>query len=273
MLEFDFEGHRVELQTQCITDYIHRHISEYKTFLHIDALRYLRSLGYRGTAVDVGANIGNQAIFFSRFCAFGRVVAVEGSKEIQKILRDNLRHSPNGACPVEVIGAFVSSVPELYFNLHETQGGRWFLSEVPIGADSVRVSTVALDEVCVGKGRIDLIRIDVEAHELEVLKSGTGTLLRDHPHLCVEVYPGHSDHLCNFLGDYGYLQVETGTSTTVHFVHVGRVAVKVSRILMSGPRWMSSRSVRRWRQIAAKLSIKSRRWRTQGNFLTFVEQG
>jgi FkbM family methyltransferase len=266
MLAFDFEGHRVELQTQSSTDYIHRHISEYKTFLHINTLRYLRSLGYRGTAVDVGANIGNQAIFFSRFCAFGRVVAVEGSEEIQKILRDNLRHRPNGACPVEVIDAFVSSVPELYLNrYHATQEGRWFLSEVPVGADSVRVSTVALDEVCVGRGRIDLIRIDVEGHELEVLKSGIGTLLRDHPHLCVEVFPGHSDHLWSFLGDYGYLQVETGTSTTVHFVHVGWLAVMALRILMSAPRWMSSRSVWRWRHLAAKLSIKSRRWRTRSN--------
>jgi FkbM family methyltransferase len=234
-----------------------------QTFRQVDILAKIRSLRYRGAVVDIGANTGNHSIFFSRFCEFRRIVAVEGSKDLFVVLRENARHNENPACPIEVVGAFVSCTRDLYFNDGtKSLPGRWFLTEVPISADSMPVRTVTLDELCHDIRNIDLIRIDADAHELEVLKSGKETLRRNRPDVWVEIPEGYIAHISCLLERQGYMRAEW-SGTTVRFVHIGTFASSVLGMLRSSPKWLSTRTVWRWQRLMLGVSAARRRARSR----------
>jgi FkbM family methyltransferase len=260
MSAFEFEGQRFDLQGAA-TDLGHG-ASEKPTFRQVEILARIRSLRYRGAVVDIGANTGNHCLFFSRFCEFRRIVAVEGPKDLCVALRENARHSENPVYPIEVVGAFVSCMRDLYLNdATKSLPGRWFLTEVPISADSIPVRTVTLDELCREIRNIDLIRIDADAHELEVLKSGEETLRRDRPDVWVEVPDGYIAHISRLLERRGYMSAEW-SGTTIRFVHIGTFASSVLGMLRSSPRWLSMRTVWRWQRLMLSMSAARRRVRS-----------
>jgi FkbM family methyltransferase len=224
-----------------------------------DLFQYIQSRKYRGTVVVVGGNIGHDVTQFSCSSAFGRVVAVEcmvGETNLRQcILQD--RHN---LAPIEVVATFVSSRPELFLNVNRSPNdGKWFLTEVPIGTDSTRVRAVKLDEVCANRGNIDLIKISVDVHELEILESGSKTLRCHRPDICVETY--HLMLVTTLMESYGYLQAETLGNMNAYFVHVGRVAVAISHILSAAPFWFASPTVWRWKRIVTRIAMTRRRWR------------
>jgi len=261
MSAFEFEGQRFDLQGAA-TDVRHG-ASEKPTFRQVEILAKIRSLGYRGAVVDIGANTGNHCVFFSRFCEFRRIVAVEGPKDLCEVLRENARHNENAACPIEVVGAFVSCMRDLYFNDGtKSFPGKWFLTEVPISPDSTPVRTVTLDELCRDIRNIDLIRIDTDAHELEVLKSAEETLRRNRPDVWVEIPEGCIAPISCLLERRGYMRAEW-SGTTVRFVHIGTFASSVLGMLRSSPKWLSTRTVWRWRRWMLRISSARRRARSR----------
>src|SRR5262249_20962331 len=154
-----------------------------------ELLRYLQSREYRGTIIVIGDNVRDDVIFCARSCGFGRVVAVGGNVPGTNSLH-NIQNQVKDA-RIEVVSTFVSNRPELFLNQTTRPAGeKWFLTEVPVGPDSRRVFTRTVDEVCSNKACINIIKIDVDAHELEILKSGAKTLRKHHPDLCVKTYPG-----------------------------------------------------------------------------------
>lgn len=77
--------------------------------MNLEPLRFLQSKEYRGTVVVVGGNIGDDAIFLSRSCSFGRVIAIEGIEAAAKNLLQNISRHQYSAAPIEVLATFVSS--------------------------------------------------------------------------------------------------------------------------------------------------------------------
>jgi FkbM family methyltransferase len=261
MSAFEFEGQRFDLQGAARDG---RHgASEKPTFRQVEVLAKIRSLRYRGAVVDIGADTGTHCVFFSRFCEFRRIIAVEGPKDLCVVLRENARHNENPVRPIEVVGAFVSCMRDVYFNDGtKSLPGRWFLTEVPISPDSMPVRTVTLDELCRDIRNIDLIRIDADAHELEVLKSGAETLRRNRPDVWVEIPEGYIGHISGLLERRGYMRAEW-SGTTVRFVHIGTFASRVLGMLGSSPKWLSTRTVWRWRQLMLSVSAARRRARSR----------
>jgi FkbM family methyltransferase len=227
----------------------------------LDPFQYIQSRKYRGTVVVVGGHIGHDAIRFSRSSAFGRVVAVEGVGGAYNFLQSTLLDQDKSA-PIEVLATFVSNRPELFLNVDKSPNdGKWFLTEVPVGPDSNRVSAITLDEVCANRENIDVIRISVDAHELEILESGSKTLRRHHPDICVEICLHHTIFVTRVMESHGYLQAETLGHMNAYFVYVGHVAVAISHILSAAPFWISSRLVWRWKRMTTGISMARRRWR------------
>ena len=226
-----------------------------------ELFRYLQSREYRGTIIVIGDNVRDDVIFCARSCRFGRVVAVDGNVTNTNSPH-NIRNQDKDA-RIEVVSTFVSIRPELFLNqTTRPAGGKWFLTEVPVGPDSTRVFARTLDEVCSNKGCINIIKIDVDAHELEILKSGAKTLRKHHPDLCVKTYRGHTGHISKLLQGCGYTQVKVLEDSTIYFVHIGWLAVTIVRILAASPLWISSRSVWRWRRITSQMAMmrQRRRW-------------
>lgn len=146
-------------------------------------------------AVDVGANIGELTV------PFARAVGPEGAclaVEPIPFLADALRRTAfaNGLDWIEVFQCAASADAatanlDLRYGegaLVDSGGSRLVESAV---AGGVRVATEPLDALIarsrLGARRVSLIKVDVEGHELPVLRGAEGTLRRHRPALAIEI--------------------------------------------------------------------------------------
>lgn len=124
------------------------------------------------TALDVGANIGNHTLYFSK--RFHRVVAFEPNPEVFRVLQINVENRTN----VEAVNIGLSdragvaklSVPAL-------NRGAGQLSD----AGNVAIQLSTLDQLEQTDARIGLLKIDVEGHENNVLLGGESTIRQQKP--------------------------------------------------------------------------------------------
>jgi FkbM family methyltransferase len=179
-------------------DLILNAMQEWKTFYEGDALRYLtRTVPRGGVIVDVGANIGNHAVFFAVYMA-ELVIAIEPAPELAALLRQNLAANliENATVIEAAAGAkagegYVVRPQGSVTNAGATQV-RPILNQVsPAGADLVPITTIdAIVEAHageIGDRTVTLLKIDVEGNEYAVL-AGSKRLLAEHrPHLLVEI--------------------------------------------------------------------------------------
>jgi FkbM family methyltransferase len=167
-------------------------------------LKYLRQIGpCRGMAIDVGASCGYYSLALSG--VYDQVVSFE----------------PNHEIAAHLIGAHLKNVRVVLEGLSSVLGESTL--HIPI-ADGVKMpGWASLDEQnCPNATSFDrrqialhtldehdlhnvgFIKIDVEGHELEVLRGAEQTLRRDHPHLLVEVRAEHLAEVRTLLLGWGY---------------------------------------------------------------------
>lgn len=126
------------------------------------------------TVLDIGANIGYYVLMELQLIGRdGKLVAVEPSPMNVELLRNNL--VLNGYDDVEVHQAAVSDQPgqrEFFLSemsnlntFHDTGTGRLHLS-----GKTIQVETLTVPQIMEGRS-LDLIRMDVEGHEVEVINS------------------------------------------------------------------------------------------------------
>jgi FkbM family methyltransferase len=142
-----------------------------------------RLLRTNSSAADVGAHIGSFLSVVLRVAPQGRHLAIEASNEKSAILRGRF---PN----VEVHGVAASDQDgTAKFQEYARHSGYSHLSRPPITVDekitSYVVKTKRLDTIAAGR-TVDLIKIDVEGHELQVLRGATETIKRSRPSVIFE---------------------------------------------------------------------------------------
>lgn len=136
-------------------------------------------------ALDVGANIGNHSIYFSRF--FGCVRAFEPHPVTFEILNINakLYHK------IEAFNCGLSEVSG-YVEMEENStnlGGSRIVSH-----GSFKVKVCRLDDIDLNPSKIKLIKLDVEGHEAAVLRGGSNLIAVAQPIILFEA------HLNDFNG-------------------------------------------------------------------------
>ena len=159
-----------------------------------------------GTALDIGANHGVYSYFMVRH--FDRVVAFEpqpacvqtlrawakGRVEIRRVALSDRRGGGQLAIPVKAGVALTG-----YARLDAPVAGA--SSQLPVTVE--RLDDQGIDDV-------RFVKIDVEGHELPVLRGGDVLLRRDRPILLVEIEqrhlgPGHTvTEIVTHLADRGY---------------------------------------------------------------------
>ena len=147
-------------------------------------------------AIDVGANIGAQALPLARSTgATGRVIAVEPADSAVARLRQNCALNaglqPRLTLVHRALGAPGEAPAANYF-------ASWPLEQVagahPVHQGAPEPSTAngsTLDDLVgeLGLTKVDLIKLDVDGNELPVLKGAAGTLARFHPVVVFELCP------------------------------------------------------------------------------------
>jgi FkbM family methyltransferase len=148
------------------------------------------------TVVDVGAHVGAYTYALCRCVgAEGQVIAVEPIPELANLLR---RATTRLRLPVTVAECALSSQEgeaELLIPLDNgvRRPGMATLEKHSAAGFRERVRLRRLDELCRNvRGRVSFMKIDVEGHELAVLRGSIGTLQQDRPNLFVEIEQRHS---------------------------------------------------------------------------------
>ena len=178
-----------------------------------------RLLPSGGIAVDAGANVGIHTLAMTQVVgAKGKVFAFEPTCFAVEKLRNSLALNPSLQGSVEVLHAFLAPEPgfeppqEIFSSwplgasddVHPSHGGS--LKETT-GAVSIHLDSFLRER---GVERLDLIKLDVDGHELDVLKGASESIDRFRPsvvvELCTEVAIEHghtvSDILEFFLNRY-----------------------------------------------------------------------
>ena len=164
------------------------------------------------TAVDVGANVGDYTYALCRHVGpTGGVIAVEPIPDLARMLS---RATKRLGLPVKVFNCALSSRDgnaQLFIPVRNGKrlAGFATLERRMVAGFSRRVILRRLDDLCRDvRGRISFLKIDVEGHELEVLRGGVETLRLHRPNLLVEIEQRHSPvpifHTFDFLASFGY---------------------------------------------------------------------
>ena len=197
--------------------------------------------------MDVGANLGAHTLHFARLVgARGQVHAFEPTDFAFGKLRRNLALNPECAAVVFphqafLVGHRTEKMPDAVFASWPVSRESGTVDPVHLGRlmAATGAQLVTGDDYCAtcGLDRLDLIKIDVDGHELSVLQGLRTTLQRLRPRILIELAPfvfdalapGAFDEVITFLTGIGY---------EFHDAHDGRplprIAAEFRRLLPTG---------------------------------------
>ena len=167
-------------------------------------LTHLEKIGpCRGTAIDAGANCGYYSL------------------ALAKLYRQVISFEPNREACEPLVAAGLPNVRIVHVGL--SSANRMETLFVPIANDVKMSGWGSLDDhncpeaTAVVAQQIELrtldsqrltdvrfIKIDVEGHELHVLRGAAILIQRDHPHLLVEIRKANQTAVLNLLSNWGY---------------------------------------------------------------------
>ncbi|MFL6300267.1 MAG: FkbM family methyltransferase [Terriglobales bacterium] len=175
-------------------------------------------------AVDIGANIGEVALNLAkRVGEKGAVHAFEANPLVyEKLLRNLSLNSSLNVIPSNVGLSDQSGSAQMWTPEQNRGGGT--ISDVPAGARAIAIQLVRFDDVWnVENSRLDLIKLDVEGHELKVLRGAEGVLRRYRPKLFVELddnnlrrHGASARELLAFLESFGYKCTDPVSGEVLH---------------------------------------------------------
>jgi FkbM family methyltransferase len=206
----------------------------------IGRIKYLQSSFAKSIAIsplsviDIGANIGAYSLLFNYFWPEANIMAIEPSSYNRPYLDYNLGHIPNIEIRQLALGSERSTgeiaVPSPaqkvinndYWDTHtgtlSLYGKSEYLRE--------KVEIYPLDELDVSRP-VNFMKIDVEGHELEVLRGARETIKEDKPAMLIEVHDVNlemagttKNQLFRYLAGLGYFPFRN-MGVDMVFRHVG----------------------------------------------------
>jgi FkbM family methyltransferase len=137
-----------------------------------------------GTFIDVGANIGIFSLIAAHhWCPLGRVVAIEASPRICEWLMRNVQE--NSSPGLQILNSAItrkSGETALFFDAPMEKFGMGSLTS-RFGNFGSAVNTLSLDDAAASLGisQVDVIKVDVEGHELGVFEGAMKLLHHPKP--------------------------------------------------------------------------------------------
>jgi FkbM family methyltransferase len=156
---------------------------------------------------DVGAHIGYYTVILSGLLKGGRIIAFEPDIENLKYLKKNIKE--NSLYNVTVVDKAVSNIMGDSLFYQDITTGRTSSLEVdawhPKAAKTRQkvVQTITIDEAANQYGMPNIIKCDVEGHELNLLNGGL-EVLRHKPVLFLEVSKGNRTNVFQILKKFNY---------------------------------------------------------------------
>jgi FkbM family methyltransferase len=206
------------------------------------------------TVLDIGANIGAHTLHMARLVGpTGRVIAIEATEYAFEKLKANLALNPELANRVIAVHSLLVADAKASAETHIYSS--WPLADKgsthPVLAGSLK--SVGAARVCtvdqivreLGLERINLIKIDVDGHELSVLQGAGHTMNDRSPKIIMEFAPYcHADKPGQFksliewlhVAGYHFVQAETGQVLPNDLAHLIKFVPKGGSINALGAR-------------------------------------
>jgi FkbM family methyltransferase len=169
-------------------------------FFEIDELEFIRSMITTNACIlEVGANIGNHIVYYSRFTSCDRIIAIEPNPEAIAILNNNLQLNGIKNVDTSRLGVGVGDRNARYrLETRENNLGATQLVEDTSG----EIRAVRIDDII--DEDIDFIKIDVENMELEVLDGARELIRASKPQILIEVMNGNLEKFQDMIAEIGY---------------------------------------------------------------------
>lgn len=189
-------------------DYIQSTIKNNNKFYESTMLEEINLRGISGkTVIDVGANIGNHTIFFSRIANAEKVYCFEPFKHVFDILDTNIKIN-NLSHKVKAFNVAVGSVPgkAVIDIVDDNNLGMNRVSRVNNG----NIDVVTLDDMLMGVvDSVDLIKIDVEGMGLDVLKGAINIIELYKPDIYIEADTDKEyQKIVEILSEFRYVPIK-----------------------------------------------------------------
>lgn len=216
VFEFVYEDQLIRINVPfALTDFIQRNILKGGTFYEEQLLKKLRQLSLfdeAGIYLDIGANIGNHSVFFSKVMGAKHVTSFEPQHISYGILERNVAlNALEGA--VTTVQSLVGSKDgggrlSTHFGTRNL-GATAFQEE-----DGGAFPMTSVDAYCATQNisDIDFIKIDVEGMQMPLFEGAKGVLGDMSPVIWVELrdFKGEYEETSALLAKYGYKSVKLG---------------------------------------------------------------
>lgn len=173
-------------------DDLGRHIKRENSFYEKEILDDIRQyIKPGGLVIDVGANIGNHTVFFSKVCG-AQTIALEPCEVNARLLVLNTRDNCD---PIKYV-VYMNPVWDnnySYFRsiLNDSNLGMVTLQEIPYNVphspdvtQSITIDRLVDEHRLLGK--VSFIKIDVEGSEVHVLNGAKETIMKHRPKILIE---------------------------------------------------------------------------------------
>lgn len=205
-------------------DYVSREIliDSYYELKELKVLfKWLKNKIKFNNVIDAGAYLGNHSVYFSNH--FKNVLSFEPNPYSYELLKLNTKSRKN----IKIFNAGLSNRSSIkdFYNYEINHGGSSIIKNKDIPYTKYRAKFHNLDQLNLKK-KIDLIKIDVEGHELNVLKGMVKTLKKSNPIIIFESQKNEiingTSRTINFLKSKGYSKfysIENYPNTNINIFH------------------------------------------------------
>jgi FkbM family methyltransferase len=152
--------------------------------------------------LDIGANIGHYTSRLSKLVGIsGRVIGFEPVPETFEILTANMERTFfNNITLLNVAVSDKTAILGMSIPKFNTGLNNYYMAHLTHDTEKLSVLSLPIDALNINEP-VKLVKIDVEGHEISVLKGMKQLLKRDHPILIVE---GDSGEVAFYLQEFGY---------------------------------------------------------------------
>lgn len=155
------------------------HIRRENDFFEADILDYLKDYHpVQETILDIGANIGNHAVYFANFLKYSQLICFEPLPENFKVLISNLTGKYKNFEVYQYAASDKSGTLKMAPNTSNMGASRVDKN------GSVEVRAITIDRM--NFQNVTLMKIDVENYEPFVLEGAKDTIFRCHPLILIE---------------------------------------------------------------------------------------
>lgn len=182
--DFELRGQRFRFFVNNPFDLIHRNFLKGR-FFEAGELAFVESwVGTGAAIVEVGAYVGNHAVYYARFMRPRSLLVLEPNPESIALLRRNLAANDVAGADLSRLGVGAGRAAASYDLLCERADNRGASRLVPSATGMVK--SLPLDDMITGV--VDFIKIDVEGMELDVLAGARRVVAESQPKIMIEVF-------------------------------------------------------------------------------------